>query len=281
MPVAENTQPNLLRAQDLRHADRHGLSGHRVNRAVQIADRVGGARLAADGQNTRMQRRKLVRRQLVLRLVERQMTVDANAAKGNIHTTQLVNHLRDVAGIVRIGENTLILRHHQFRIDFAVNRTVHEPVEGQRAALVNPFLVVRQILVHVDEPAVFQAQSALVHQPHENRILPHRPDRADEHRATADGVVLFDFADHFQRQLIKHLAGITQFEQRHLGVLAQLFGGNLIVIHVHSFLLLDASSVLLYSTGLRPFACPPPAQRSAGSTPSTREEAQQSRDERR
>ena len=135
--------------------------------------------------------------------------------------------------VVRVGEDALILRHHQLRVDPAVNRAVHKAVEGERAAFVNPFPVVSQILVHVDEPAVFQAQPALVDQPHKNRILPHRTDRADEHRAAADSVVLFDLVYHFQRDFVKHLAGIAQLEQRHLRVFAQLFRGNLIIIHVH------------------------------------------------
>ena len=180
-----------------------------------------------------MQRRKFLRRQLVLRFVERQMAVDADAAERDIHAAQLVDHLGDVIRVVRVWEDALILRHHQLRVDPAVNRAVHKAVEGERAAFVNPFPVVSQILVHVDEPAVFQAQPALVDQPHKNRILPHRPNRADEHRAAADSVVLFDLVYHFQRDFVKHLAGIAQLEQRHLRVFAQLFRGNLIIIHVH------------------------------------------------
>ena len=118
-----------------------------------------------------MQRRKFLRRQLVLRFVERQMAVDADAAERDIHAAQLVDHLGDVIRVVRVWEDALILRHHQLR--------------------------------------------------------------ADEHRAAADSVVLFDLVYHFQRDFVKHLAGIAQLEQRHLRVFAQLLRGNLIIIHVH------------------------------------------------
>ena len=77
-----------------------------------------------------MQCRKLVRGQLVLRFVERQLSVDADAAERNVHTAQLVDHLRNMLRIVRVGENALLFRHDQLRINLAVYRAVHEAVEG-------------------------------------------------------------------------------------------------------------------------------------------------------
>ena len=68
-------------------------------------------------------------------------------------------------------------------------------------------------------------------QPHEDGVLPHRSHRADKDGGLSGGVVGADGSAHLGGHLVKDLAGVAQLEDGELGALAQLLGGNMIVVH--------------------------------------------------
>ena len=138
------------------------------------------------------------------------MSVDADPAKAYIDAAKARNDFMNLFRCLRIREDSLLLRHDQLRINLFINRAFHEAAEGQRAVFTDIRFIVIEILIHVDEPAVFQRHPVAVDQPDENRILPDRSDRTDKDCVSAGLIVFLDRFLHFERELIKHLAGIRK-----------------------------------------------------------------------
>ena len=180
---------------------------------------------------------ELVGREAFVGLVEGKVPGDADATEGDIDASQLLDERGDALQVRGIGEHSLLSRHKELGIDLAVHLTVHETAERQRVGLFDPCAIVGEILVHVDEPARFERELALVDEAHEDGILPHGANRADEDGLLAKSVLALDLGHHLEGHLVEHLAGVAQLEKGHACPLAKLLGRDavVIVLHVSSF----------------------------------------------
>ena len=95
------------------------------------------------------------------------MAVDADTAEADVNAAQFLDQVGDVSHIVGIGEDTVVLGNIQFGLNLGVDSPVHETAEAQRMVHIDPLLVVIQVLVHVDEPAVVQIDVLFVDHVHE------------------------------------------------------------------------------------------------------------------
>ena len=178
--------------------------------------------------------RELLDSEVLLRLVEGEVAGDANAAIGDVDTAQRLDDLGHVAWILGVGENALLGRHDQFGVDLAVDHSVHEAAEREAIGGVDPLVVIGEVLVHVDEPAVLEREALVVDHLHEVGVLANGTNRADEDRLGTGGVVLANRTDHVLGHLEKDRRRVTGELEANLGALSQLLRRDVIVVHASS-----------------------------------------------
>ncbi len=241
VPVPEAAQADFPGAAYLLHADGDAPAGHVVHGSVEIPDGVGGSGLPGDFQHPGGQGAKLLRRQLVLGLVEGQVAVDADAAEADVHSAQRLNRPPHMLRVPGVRKNPLALRHHQLRLDFAVHRPVHEAPEAERVGFVDPLLLIGEIFVHIQEPYVFQADIFLVDHIHKKGILSHRTHRTDEYRFLAQCVFPLDLLRHFPGHGPEYGGVVLHDGDGQLRCVQQLLSGVVIIFVTHALPLFHAS----------------------------------------
>ena len=125
-------------------------------------------------------------------------------------------------------------RHDQFGVDLAVDHSVHEAAEREAIGGVDPLVVIGEVLVHVDEPAVLEREALVVDHLHEVGVLANGTNRADEDRLGTGGVVLANRTDHVLGHLEKDRRRVTGELEANLGALPQLLRRDVIVVHASS-----------------------------------------------
>ena len=204
VPVPEAAQTDLPGTVNFLHADGDAPAGHVVHGPVEVADGVGGPGLPGDLQHTGRQGAELVRGQLVLGLVKGHVAVDADAPEADVHAAQGLNGPPHVLRVFRIGKYPLALGHHQIGPDLRVDRPVHEAPEAEAVVLADPLLPIGEVLVHVQEPDVFQADVLAVDHLHKIGILSNGADGADEDGLLSQCVLPPDLVGHLPGHGLKH-----------------------------------------------------------------------------
>ena len=234
MPLAKDPEAHLASAEDLRHADGNGTVRHVLQSSAEVCRAVGGAGLGANVEGAGLEGRELLDSEVLLRLVEGEVAGDANAAIGDVDTAQRLDDLGHVAWILGVGEDALLGRHDQFGVDLAVDHSVHEAAEREAIGGVDPLVVIGEVLVHVDEPAVLEREALVVDHLHEVGVLANGTNRADEDRLGTGGVVLANRTDHVLGHLEKDRRRVTGELEANLGALPQLLRRDVIVVHASS-----------------------------------------------
>ena len=215
------------------HADGDAPVGNGVQIGARVHERVDGLGLPCQLQHTGGALEEfLVRAHLTgfRRLIEGDMSRDADAAPAHIQLAQLLDGLPDAAFVARLGENSLLLRHEQLGVYQTVEDPVHAAAERQRVGLGQILLVLIQIFVHVDEPAVLQADPVLVDKLHQPGVGAKRAIGNDHNGLFALGVVFLNQLQNLDRHLpIKIHLCLAQLNFD-VAALAQLGGGNRAVV---------------------------------------------------
>ena len=204
MPVPEAAETDLARMIDFVHSYCNTPMGHVIKPSAKITDGVGGAGLRGDLQHSGMERLELLRRQFVLRLVKGQVPVDPDAAEADVHAAQLVDQLPHPVRVLRIREDTLLLGHDQLRFDLGIDRSVHKSPETQGMLMVDPLEIICQILIHIQEPDIFQADVLLIDRVNKVRILADGPHRTYEYGAFTQRVFSLDLICHLLGDRLEH-----------------------------------------------------------------------------
>ena len=204
VPVPENPQTNPAGVINLVEANGHTVARHILQASAKVADGVGSTGLRCDGQHPGLEGLKFLTGQTGVRLIEGQVPVDADAAEAHVHTAQLFDEIGNVVYVVGVRKHPVILGHIQLGVDLGVDRPVHKAPEAQRMLHGNPLFVVAQVLVHVNEPAVFQADSLAVDHVHKIGILADGTYRANENRGFALFILFLDKIRHFPGDDFEH-----------------------------------------------------------------------------
>ena len=117
VPVPKDPQSDLPSRQDILKSDGNRLFRHGIDGAVSVPDGIDRPRLSADGEDSGREGGKLFGRQIILCLVKGQMPVDTDATEADVHATEFLNQLVHPLPVLRIGENSLFLWHHQFFVN--------------------------------------------------------------------------------------------------------------------------------------------------------------------
>ena len=140
------------------------------------------------------------------------MAIDADASKANINTAQFFNQLRNIFYIFRIWKYSLFFRHNQFRINLTIYGSVHKSTETQRMCFRNPFLIIIQILIHIDKPYIFQTDFFLIYHFYKIRILSYRTYRTNKYSFLSFCIIFLNFLCHFLCHRLKYRCIIFHYD---------------------------------------------------------------------
>ena len=236
VPVTEDSQANLSGIDDFIEANGHTVGGHVLQTAAEVADGVGRPGLGRNGQHTGFQLLELLTAQAGVCLVKGQMAVDADSAEADVHAPQLFNQRGNVVQMIGVGEHPVILRDIQLRIDFGIDCTVHKPAKAQRMILGDPLQIIPKILVHIDEPTVFQADSLGIHHVHKERILADGAHRTDKYSSLPFFILLLDEVGHFPGNGFENGGLVSHYLHGNPGIGEQLLLIVIVVLVMHSVL---------------------------------------------
>ena len=99
----------------------------------------------------------------------------------------------------------------------------------------NPGLFIRQILVHIDEPDIFQTDVLLIDHVHKIWILANRTNRTDKNGGLTECILSFDLFHHLICHGFEYLLIIVHDDQLDLWISQKFFFVVIIIIVSHVF----------------------------------------------
>lgn len=239
LPGLGQPDVHLFGGEQLRHAEGDGLLGHALHRAARAGERGGNAGQRRELHDAGGAGGEALCREGVAGPVEREAPIQPDAAECHVRAAQLPQEAGRRLRVARVRKDALFSGQGQLRVQPLADLPLHKAAQGQRMVGRDPLLPLVQILAHIDEPAVLQADVPLVDQLHEVPVLPGRARLAEKHRAPAQRVVALDLAGHGDRHRVEYVVVPLQDHKRDARMLLQ-FPDRIIQILLHrssSFLL--------------------------------------------
>ena len=138
------------------------------------------------------------------------MSIDSNATETDVHSTKLLDLSSHKSRILRIREKPLARWNIQLFRNLGVDFPFHKATERERRSHIDIFFVISEILVHVEEPAVLQANIPFLYKSDEDGILAHWSYRADEDCLLPSSVVFLYGVHHDVGYFREHFSAVSK-----------------------------------------------------------------------